>query len=307
MNHLSMRLSLGPLQYFWPRTETLAFYESLVGQPLDIIYLGETVCAKRRELRLDDWLALGRMLSKAGHEVVLSSLTLIEAASELSSCRRLVANGEFRIEANDVSAVQFCRERGLEFVAGPGVNVYNHRALAVLREAGLRRLVMPVELGAGALDALCRGWAEDVESLARPEIEILAWGRLPLAHSARCFTARKVGRPKDRCEFECLKHHDGQLIRTREGTAFLNMNGIQIQSAAIQDLAPVIDTIRPDQVDVLRLYPGHGPIGEVIERFRSALAGDRLEAIDQTVQGYWLGEPGMLAISREDAECAAVG
>ena len=114
-----MKLSLGPLQYFWPREKTLAFYESVIGQPLDIIYLGETVCSKRRELRLDDWLGLARELTAAGYEVVLSTLTLIEAASELSSCRRIVRNGEFSVEAGDVSAVELCREVGVPFVSGP--------------------------------------------------------------------------------------------------------------------------------------------------------------------------------------------
>src|SRR5690606_24923818 len=54
----TMKLSLGPLQYFWPREQVLAFYREAVSWPLDILYLGETVCSKRRELRTRDWLAL---------------------------------------------------------------------------------------------------------------------------------------------------------------------------------------------------------------------------------------------------------
>jgi collagenase-like PrtC family protease len=45
-----MKMSLGPPQYFWPREYTLAFCREAVDWPLDIIYLGETVCGKRREL-----------------------------------------------------------------------------------------------------------------------------------------------------------------------------------------------------------------------------------------------------------------
>ena len=49
-----MRLSLGPLQYFWPRERVLAFYREAATWPLDVIYLGETVCSKRRELSTRD-------------------------------------------------------------------------------------------------------------------------------------------------------------------------------------------------------------------------------------------------------------
>jgi len=282
-----MKLSLGPLQYFWPRDKTLAFYESMAGQPVDIIYLGETVCSKRRELRLDDWLALGLELKAAGHEVVLSTLTLIEAASELSMCKRIVENGEFAVEAGDLSAVELCRERGVPFVTGQGVNIYNHRALALLRDAGLFRMVAPVELGREHLIALRDG----VDNA--PEIELLAWGRIPLSHSARCFTARAVGRGKDQCGFECIKHPEGQLVQTREDQPFLNMNGIQVQSGAIQDLSPYLDDLAAAGVDVLRLSPQHEEMAPVIERFRDALAGKTTEASPDSVSGYWRGQPGM--------------
>ena len=61
-----MKLSLGPLQYFWPRARTLAFYEQVAAWPVDIVHLGETVCSKRRELRTADWLRLARELRAAG-------------------------------------------------------------------------------------------------------------------------------------------------------------------------------------------------------------------------------------------------
>ena len=80
-----MKLSLGPLQYFWPRERTLAFYREAAGWPVDVVYLGETVCSKRRELGTRDWIALAAELADAGKEVVLSSLALVEAESELNA------------------------------------------------------------------------------------------------------------------------------------------------------------------------------------------------------------------------------
>src|SRR5690606_28468887 len=144
---LTMKLSLGPLQYFWPRERVLAFYREAVHWPLDVIYLGETVCSKRRELRTRDWIALAEELAGSGKQIVLSSLALLEAESELGALQRQVDNGRFLIEANDMSAVQLCRERGLPFVGGPTLNVYNHRALRLLQEDGLCRLVPGVEQG----------------------------------------------------------------------------------------------------------------------------------------------------------------
>lgn len=288
MNDTPTRLSLGPLQYFWPVDRTFAFYEHVADQPVDIVYLGETVCSKRRELKRADWLSLGRELKAAGKEVVLSTLTLIEAASELASCRRLVDNGEFTLEANDMSAVALCHERRLPFVGGAGLNVYNHRTLEILQASGLFRLVLPVELGRAEL--------EDLVSSAQGmpvEFELLAHGRLPLAHSARCFTARAVGRGKDQCGFECIHHPYGQAVHTREGRPFLNLNGIQVQSAAIQDLAPWASELAAAGAGILRIYPESEEIGETVGRFRSALAGDSIEPTTDAVDGYWRGDPGM--------------
>ncbi len=49
-----MKLSLGPVLFYWDRQQTLDFYANMAEQPLDVIYLGETVCSKRRAMMLDD-------------------------------------------------------------------------------------------------------------------------------------------------------------------------------------------------------------------------------------------------------------
>lgn len=287
----NMRLSIGPVQYFWPREKVERFYADLAGHSPLVIHLGETVCSKRRELDRGAWLALGRMLADHGHEVIVSTLSLIEAGSELGACRRLVENGEFRVEANDMSAVQFLIESKLPFVAGPSINLYNHLAIDYLHRNGMYRMVLPVELGRAQLESM-REHARDA-GIKLPEIEIHAWGRLPLAWSARCFTARAVGRGKDQCGFECIHHPDGQLVATREDRDFLCLNGVQVQSAAVQDLSGRIDALAAAGVDLLRLYPQIDGFEQVIERFECALDGNPVEAADGSVEGYWLGEPGM--------------
>ena len=287
----SIRISLGPIQYFWPRGRVLGFYNEIAGSAVDIIYLGETVCSKRRELRLDDWLGLGRELAADGHEVVLSTLTLIEAASELGALKRIVENGEFAVEANDMSAVHLLSEIGLPFAAGPGVNIYNHRTMAILQDLGMFRMFLPIELGREQLRGLRK--PEQFGDSDLPQMEILAWGRLPLAHSARCFTARAIHRGKDHCDFRCINHPDGEPLATREGKPFLRLNGVQVQSAAMQDLSGHVGDFEREGVDVLRLYPQAGGMAAVIDRFAGALDGKPPDPLPDTVDGYWLGEPGM--------------
>jgi collagenase-like PrtC family protease len=291
----TMKLSLGPLQYFWPRERTLAFYREAADWPVDIIYLGETVCSKRRELGTRDWIALARELARelaiSGKQIVLSSLALIEAESELGALQRLVDHGDCWIEANDLSAVQLCRERGVPFVAGPTLNVYNHHALAMLMDDGLRRWVPGVEQGHTLLRELRE--AMQAEGKTMPELEVIAFGRLPLAFSARCFTARALDVAKDQCDFRCIEYPDGMPLATREGRPFLRINGIQIQGEEITDLGPELPVLRELGVDILRLYPQAEGMAEMVAHYhlarRSPVAPPRIGARN----GYWHGEPGM--------------
>lgn len=290
-----LKLALGPIPYFWPRNEVLRFYEEMAQAPVEIIYLGETVCAKRRQLALEDWLMLGEGLAAAGKQVVLSTLTLIEAESELGALRRLCADAPFMVEANDMAAIQLLQ--GRDFVAGTGINVYNHLALSRLARLGLRRWVLPVELDHAALADLQRLRPAGIET------EVLAWGRLPLAHAARCFTARAHGLPKDDCRFRCRDYPDGLLLKTREGQPFLNLNGIQTQSALSQCLIGELPALEALDVEVLRLIPQAQGMSEVVGLFDRVRRGDldAAEARRRLAQlapiglcnGFYRGGPGM--------------
>ncbi len=288
-----MRLSLGPVQYYWSRDQLREFYEEVAGWPVDTVYLGETVCSKRRLFRFDDWLETGRRLAGAGKEVVLSTLTLLEAESELKTLRRVCANGEFLVEANDMGAVQLLSAAGVPFVAGPAVNLYHPAALEVLARAGMKRWVVPLELGRQALEAMSNSLPERVET------ELFAWGRMPLAYSARCYTARAYDLPKDDCQYRCLDHPDGFTLKTKEGEPFLAVNGIQTQSALTQNLLPELDSIAGLGVDLLRISPQSRHMEQVVCAFRDAVEGKgepaSLERLAPTgvCDGYWHGVAGL--------------
>lgn len=298
------RLSLGPIPYFWPRQAVLEFYARMAEAAVDVVYLGETVCAKRRELRLDDWLGIAAELEAAGKEVVLSTLALIEAESELSMVQRYCRNGRYPVEANDMGAVNLLR--GSAFVLGPGINVYNARSLARMAGAGAWRWVLPPELGRATLAELQRQRPPGMET------EVLAFGRLPLSYSARCFTARALDRPKDACGFACIEHPDGLLLESREGQPFLTINGVQTQSAPAFSLLGALGDLAGAGVDLLRIAPQQRGTPELIALFREALAGTRAPEDAQGAaaqwsaaglcDGYWYGQPGIAVAAPHERE-----
>src|SRR3990172_9048903 len=177
-NGNDVKLSLGPVLYYWTREALLGFYANLPHSRLATIYLGEVVCGRRLAMRPADWLGLARDLAQTGVEVVLSTQGLIESELDLRAVRDIAENGEFLVEANDMGAVRLLAGR-VRFVAGPHLNVYNPQTLAWLAELGACRWVMPVELGRDALALLQRDRRADIET------EVFAFGRPPLPFSAR--------------------------------------------------------------------------------------------------------------------------
>jgi len=281
-------LSVGPVLYHWPRQALMEFYAGVAESAADTVVLGETVCARRRELKLDDWLGLARDLAAEGKEVVLVTQTLIESETDLRQLRRLAEQRDFMVEAGDASALQ-CLAGGAPFVLGPHINIYNRPALVEHAALGAVRWVAPVDL---SLDAM--GWAnpptDPVRNMAGQPLatELFAFGRLPLAFSARCFTARHHRLSKDECEFRCLGDADGLLLASSEGQPFLVLNGTQTQSASTQCVIADGAALRAAGVSRLRLSPCSRGFLEVISHYDSVInhaasAAEALHAIETLV------------------------
>lgn len=295
-----MRLAVGPVLYFWDREQLLDFYREVAESPADIVYLGETVCAKRRTMRFPDWLEIGRMLADQGKQVVLSTLALVEAESEVGQIARVCGNGDFLVEANDAAALDVLLDNGVRFVGGIGLNIYNARTLSWLRQAGLVRWIPPVEMSGEQIAGIV---AEAGASGEKPEIELFAFGRMPLAYSARCFTARAHGLGKDNCGFICREYPEGIPADTQEGEPLFTLNGIQTQSAAIVNLLPLWRETLQAGVGVLRLSPRPEGIGDLICRTRAAIdAGNAPELPEisgaEQCNGYWYGRAGLESLGR---------
>lgn len=247
MKPTPFQISVGPLLYYWPRQRTLDFYADLADSPADILYIGETVCSRRHELRADDWLDLARDLRDAGKTVVLSSRTLIETGAEAHALKKLCDQDDFMVEAGELGAMRHLAGRA--FVAGPHVNAYHGGTLRWLASQGAVRFVAPLEMDGATLARLLEERPTDMAA------EVMVWGRMALAFSARCFTARHFRLKKDDCGFRCIEHPDGLDMRTRESREFLGINGIQVQSAACLDLLAQASELARMGVDVLRVSP----------------------------------------------------
>ncbi|MEE2023487.1 U32 family peptidase [Alkalimonas mucilaginosa] len=289
-----MKFSLGPIQYFWPKAQVQQFYRQAADSAIDIVYLGETVCSKRRELKLDDYLQLAHMLREAGKQVCLSTMTLLEAPSELRELRRYCENGDFLVEANDVGAIQMLQEQGITFVCGPAISCYNQHALRRLVGMGLQRWVLPVELSEQWLrDLLGQSCIQDIRDCF--QTELLAFGHLPLAWSGRCFTARSENRSKDQCELCCIKYPEGRTVTSQDGKQVFVLNGIQTQSGERYNLINQLPQMQ-GLVDIVRLSPQHEGTFDWLAKFKANLHGEAPQPLPgRDCNGYWLQLAGMVA------------
>ncbi|WP_261816755.1 U32 family peptidase [Vibrio gallicus] len=281
-----MKYSLGPLLYFWPKQDIEQFYHQAMNSDADIIYLGESVCSKRREMKPAHWLELGKALSSSGKQVVVSTMALLEAPSEVNIMKKYIDNGDFVIEANDVSAVQLAYEKRVPFVVGAAINTYNAHTLNLFLKQGMIRWCMPVELSRDWLVNTLQQ-CDELGIRDKFEVEVFSHGYLPLAYSARCFTARAENKAKDECETCCIKYPTGLQVNSQEGQSVFNLNGIQTQSGYCYNL--INDQASMEGiVDVVRLSPLGVETFSHLEQFKSNQDGSNPCLLqDRQCNGYW--------------------
>ncbi|MCL4132397.1 UNVERIFIED_CONTAM: hypothetical protein GTU68_035792 [Idotea baltica] len=282
-----MKYALGPLLYFWSKENVESFYQKAISSETDIIYLGESVCSKRREMKPKDWFSIAKEISDSGKQVVLSTMALLEAPSEVNAMKKYIDNGDFIIEANDVSAIQLASESNVPFVVGPAVNCYNAQTLNLFLKQGMTRWCMPVELSREWLQNVLLQ-CDDLGIRNKFETEVFSYGYLPLAYSARCFTARAENKPKDECETCCIKYPNGITVNSQEGQEVFTLNGIQTQSGYCYNLINDLASMN-DLVDVVRLSPLSVETFDEVSKFKANEMGLEKFSLKDARQcnGYW--------------------
>ncbi|EAA7282876.1 U32 family peptidase [Salmonella enterica] len=283
----AMKYSLGPVLYYWPKETLEDFYQQAAKSSADVIYLGEAVCSKRRATKVGDWLEMAKSLAASGKQVALSTLALVQASSELSELKRYVDNGDFLLEASDLGVVNLCAERKLPFVAGHALNCYNAVTLRRLLKEGMVRWCMPVELSRDWLVNLLNQ-CDELGIRNQFEVEVLSYGHLPLAYSARCFTARSEDRPKDECETCCIKYPNGRDVLSQENQQVFVLNGIQTMSGYVYNIGNELTSMQ-GLVDIVRLSPLGTETFAMLDAFRANENGGAPLplAAHSDCNGYW--------------------
>lgn len=290
-------LTLGPVLFNWSPERWRDFYFRIADEAaVTAVYLGEVICFKRAPLFAPQLEAVASRLMAAGKTVVFSTLAEVMSKQERKQVESVCADPSVLVEANDGSALLALR--GHPHHAGPYINLYNERTLAVLAHGGACNVCLPPEMPAAAIGALCAEAAKFGVT-----IEVQVFGRLPLALSARCYHARAHGRTKDSCQFVCENDPDGMALRTLEDKPFLTVNGIQTMSHDYLNLIGELADLRDMGVTRFRLSPHSCDMVEVAAIFRAVLDGgiDRAEAAARLdalkieapfSNGFYYGQPG---------------
>jgi collagenase-like PrtC family protease len=258
-------LTLGPLLFNWPVERWRDFYFRIADEaPVEHVCVGEVVCSKRLPFVVDEFPGVIERLRRAGKTVILSSLALPTLARERALIDDLIAVPGVLVEANDVSAL--ARLAGRLHAIGPLINVYNEGTLGFLARNGAVHACLPPELPLTSMAALAR-------SASALTLEVWAFGRAPLAISARCYHARIRGLAKDSCQFVCGEDADGLAVDTLDGKPFLAVNGVQTMSDACTNLLDDLDALIEAGIRSFRLSPHTCDMVEVARAFRDVLDG----------------------------------
>ena len=295
---MTAQLSLGPVLFNWKPDIWRDFYYRIADEsPVARVYIGEVVCSKRTPFFEPLYPDVAERLIRAGKEVVFSTLAEVMIKRERKLTESMCAIDDYLIEANDASALYHLR--GKPHAIGPYINAYNEETLSVLAQRGAVHITLPFELPAEAIIRMSyEAKQRNITS------EIMVYGRIPLALSARCYHARAHGRVKDNCQFICEEDPDGLELKTLDGKDFLAINGVQTLSHSCLNLITEMNVLK-NNISYFRLSPHTRDMVDIIRIFHDALY-DKISAAEATLKlsklglfvpfanGFFHGKPGHL-------------
>jgi len=260
-----MRLTLGPVLFNWRAKVWRDFYFRIANEAaIDTVVVGEVVCSKRLPFFEDAMPQVIERLQGSGKEVVLASLALVTLERERRATVALAADS-LPVEANDVACLATLA--GRPHAIGPLVQVYNERTARYLADRGANRICLTPELPAGSIAAIAA-------AVPGTTVEVIGFGRVPLAISARCYHARAEGLSKDNCRFVCERDPDGLTVDTLDRENFVAVNGVQTLSHNCVNLAGELGWLGSIGVGAVRLSPQSCDMVAVAAVFRGMLDGE---------------------------------
>lgn len=264
-HHPEPALSLGPILYLWNPIEWRDFYFRIADEaPIDHVTIGEVVCSKRQHFPLPYIDEVVERLQSGGKTVKLATLALSTIEREQRATRALAEQNDLEVEVNDLAALHHLANR--RYTVGPLINVYNGATARFLAARGAESICLPPELTMESVRTI-------VASTPGIAFEVFAFGRVPLALSARCAHARAKGVGKYNCRFVCGEDPDGLRVETLDKQAFLALNGVQTLSHTCQTSILDIPTLRDAGVARFRLSPQRCDMVAVAKVYSDILAG----------------------------------
>lgn len=261
----SSMLVLGPVPYLWEGEAWRDFYFRIADEaPVDVVSLGETVCSKRLHFFDPHFDAVLERLEAAGKTVRLATLALITLERERRAQDKLLARDDRVFEVSDLSALH--KLNGRPHTIGPLVNTYNAATARLYAARGAQSVCLPPELPMTSIARI----AEDAPDVS---FEVFAFGKVPLAISARCAHARAKGHTKDNCQFVCAEDPDGLPVETLDSQPFLALNGVQTVSHTCNVLMEELAALERHGVRRFRLSPQHCDMVGVALIYRGVLDG----------------------------------
>lgn len=288
-----MKISLGPVLFSWEKDELIRFYDEVLDMPVDRVYLGEVVCAKRKCLTVKEIYEIGNKLKKAGKEVVISSLAVVTNEYELKMLRDIISL-PFPIEANDMSVFNIIGGQDKEVISGPHITTYNVPSVQFLQGIGVKQVVFPVELSKESIEYTVKNTGIHAE--------VFAHGNIPLAFSWRCYTSRIYGLNKTNCQYHCKQFSDGIPLKTIDREPTFTINGASVLSALTYTLIELIEDLKAIGVKTIRISPQIKHTKYIVDVFRKRLDGtighdDAIELLKITspqgfCNGWYFGKAG---------------
>lgn len=118
---------------------------------------------------------------------------------------------------------------------------------------------------------------------------------MPLAYSARCFTARSEDKAKDDCEYCCIKYPQGRKMNSREGKKVVVLNGIQTMPGYQYNLINELEEMKKIGVDIARISADGRDAIKKVGQFKQQLLALNKISLDgiSECNGFWHKIAGM--------------